>query len=196
MKKNKLIGAGLLAAFVLATPAQAQQTGFYAGIGVGQAKASKFCDGVPGSCDNKDTSFTGFVGYQFNERFGAELGYVDLGSYTASGVFLGVPFAATADAKTFELSGVGTFPVSPGFSIFGKLGIHRWDVDVSGVLPGFAGTMSESGTDWTIGAGVQWNFSPKASARFYYQRYNDVGKEETTGKDDIDVFGVSVLFRF
>lgn len=200
MKNTKLIWAALVAALgVLATPAQAQMSmaGFYAGVGVGQARAQDFCDGIVGNCDDKDTSWKIFAGYQFNENLGAELGYVDLGSLTASGTVLGVPFSANADAKTWELVGVGTFPISKDFGVFGKLGIHRWDLDVNGTIPGVgSASLSDSGTDLTFGAGVQWNFTQQAAARLYWQRYNDIGDDNTTGKDDVDVFGVSVLFKF
>jgi hypothetical protein len=32
--------------------------------------------------------------------------------------------------------------------------------------------------------------------RLQYQRYQDVGEEATTGKSDIDVLSISLLFRF
>lgn len=203
MKIGRFICLGLVAGFFLATAAQAQMSmsGFYAGAGVGQARYKDACEGFPGSCDDKDTAWKIFAGYQFNENFGAELGYVDLGTAkgTTSVAFLGVPAGSTVniDVKTFELVGVGTFPINNDFGVFGKLGIHRWDADFSGFIPGLgAGSFSDDGTDLTFGVGLQWNFMKEASARLYWQRYNDVGDENTTGKTDLDVFGVSALFRF
>ena len=180
---------------LLGGPAQAQDSGFYAGLGIGQAKVKDFCDGAT-TCDNKDGSLKAFVGYQINKNFGAEFGYVNLGKASASGTVLGLPVSVNADVKAFELVGVGTIPFGNEFGAFAKLGLHRWDLDVSGVAAGIPASLSESGTDLTYGVGLQWNFHKQAAARVYWQRYNDIGDENTTGKTDVDVFGISVLFKF
>ena len=196
MKRISAITTVLLAGvLILCGPAKAQDSGFYAGLGVGQSKINDMCDGAT-TCDNKDSSWTGFVGYQINKNFGVELGYVDLGKGTATGTVLGVPVAASADAKTFELVGVGTIPFGQDFGAFAKLGIHRWSLDVTGIAGGIPVSASDNGTDLTYGLGLQWNFHKQAGARLYWQRYENVGDENTTGKSDVDVFGVSVLFRF
>ena len=73
--KNNLI-AGLIALSSLAAGAPAalaQDAGFYAGIGFGQSKVKDFCEGVVGTCDDKDTAWKILGGYQFNKYLGAEI---------------------------------------------------------------------------------------------------------------------------
>jgi OOP family OmpA-OmpF porin len=180
--------------------ASAQDAGFYAGAAVGQSRISDACEGVTVACDDKDTAWKVFGGYQFNKNFGAEVGYVDLGKATANGVITGVTVSADAKVKGFEVLGVGTLPIANNFSAYGKLGFFRWDLDVSatGVISGFSATVSasETGTDFTFGLGLKYDFAKNIGARLEWQRYNDIGKESTTGKSDADLFSLGIVFKF
>jgi len=192
---RNLLTAGLLALVAVSTPALSQDTGWYAGLGVGQSKAKDACTGVAGpgiSCDDTDTAWKIFGGYQFNANFGAELGYTDLGEVSATFAGFG---SATIESKGIELLGVGTYPINQQFSIFGKLGFFRWDVDANDGT-GLVGSVSDSGTDLTFGFGVKYNFTKNVALRAEWQRYTDVGETNTTGMADVDVLGVSVIIKF
>jgi OmpA-OmpF porin, OOP family len=186
----------VLAGFVISAPALSQQdTGWYAGLNIGQSKAKDACTGVfgPGvSCDEKDTAWNVFGGYQFNANFGAELGYVDLGEAKASFAGFG---NATVEAKGFEVVGVGTWPIDQQFSVYGRLGFFRWDVDLNDGT-GLVGSASESGTDLTYGFGVKYKFTRDVALRAGYQRYNDVGDANLTGQADVDVLYVGIVVKF
>jgi len=55
-------------------------SGLYVGAGLGRSEAREFCLHIGGgACDQKDTSWTAFFGYQVNRHLAFELGYVDLG---------------------------------------------------------------------------------------------------------------------
>ena len=197
---------GLLAAVLTvglglsSIPAFAQGAGFYAGGAIGQAKLKDACTPEPGlvinSCDNKDTAWKIFGGYQFNANFGAELGYVDLGKGTVTGTILGIPFTGSRKAKAFELVGVGTIPLADKFSAYGKLGFARWDADASATVGGFSASASENGTDLTYAIGLKYDITKTIGARLEWQRYKDIGKEATTGKSDVDLLSVGVVFKF
>ena len=178
----------------------AQDAGFYAGAAVGQSRAQDVCVGVTISCDDKDTSWKIFGGYQFNKNFGAEIGYVDLGNFTANGVITGVTVSADASAKGWEFLGVGTLPIADNFSAYGKLGFFRWDVDVSasGAIPGFtaAASASDSGYDITFGLGLKYDFTKNVGARLEWQRYNDIGNTSTTGRTDVHLYSLGIVFKF
>lgn len=177
--KKAIALTGLVAAAAGISPlAVAQDSGWYIGATAGQ---SNFKDCAAANCDDSDIAIGVFGGYQFHKYFGAELGYTDLGQASAPG-------AGDAKAKGFELSGVGTFPITERFSIYGKLGFFRWDVDASG--------QSASGTDLTYAVGVQWNFTKRFGLRAQYQMYKDVGDDATTGTTDVDVIGIGVVFKF
>jgi OOP family OmpA-OmpF porin len=194
--KRAIALTGLVAATAGVSPlAFAQDSGWYVGASVGQSSFKDGCTGVSGTgftCEDTDTAFGVFGGYQVNKYFGAELGYTDLGKITASGSGIN----ASIKAKGFEFVGVGTFPINPQFEVYGKLGFFRWDVDASGSGFGVGVSQSETGTDLTYGLGVKYNFTKSFGVRAQYQRYKDVGNEDTTGKGDVDVISVGVVYKF
>src|SRR5256885_8076692 len=87
-RDKKVLLAAMLGATVMAAPAvsiaQARgETGWYAGITLGQSDVKNVdCTGF--SCDTKDTAFRILGGYQINRNFAAELGYHDLGKVKAA----------------------------------------------------------------------------------------------------------------
>lgn len=57
-----------------AGPTFAQDGAFYVGASIGKAEAKDVCTGVSGpgvTCDDKDTTWKIFGGYQFNRNFSA-----------------------------------------------------------------------------------------------------------------------------
>lgn len=202
MKTRRLFASAFLAtACLINVPASAQDAGFYAGIAFGRSDFKDACAGVPIACDDADTAWKLFGGYQFNKYLGAEFGYVDLGKASANGTILGAAASATAKAKGWELLGVGTLPFSDKFSAYGKAGLFRWDADVSAtaVIPGFAPaavSASDNGTDVTFGLGLKYDHTKNIGVRLEWQRYKDVGNDATTGKSDVDLLSVGIVFKF
>lgn len=157
--------------------------GFYAGLGAGSVKYDGACSGTT-SCDDSDTGFKVFGGYNFNNMFGMELGWHDLGGVsvsTAAGT-------GNADVRGVELSGVARFPVTNAFSVFAKAGAFRWDVNARGV----SGS-SNTGTDWTWGVGLNYNFTRTMAGRLEWQQFRDIGNG---GGTDVDALTASVVFKF
>jgi OOP family OmpA-OmpF porin len=74
------------------------------------------------STDEKNTAWKGFGGYQINKYFGVEASYVGLGTVNATGTFLAAPFVTSARVNGLALAAVGTFPITPRFDVFAKLG--------------------------------------------------------------------------
>lgn len=183
---------GVASAMLVAGPALAQDQGWYAGLTLGQSKQKDACDGVSGagiSCDDKDTAWRILGGYQFNKNLAVELGYTDVGEVSASGTF-----SASIEAKIWELVAVGSWPFTPNFSAYGKLGMYRGDTDFSTNNPAFANE-SESNTDLTYGIGVRWDFTRNLGARAEYQIYKDIGGGNI-GEGDVDVISVGVIWKF
>lgn len=189
----------MIAAGVPAAMAADANTGFYIGGGIGQADMKQGCEGVTISCDQKDTAWKLFAAYQFNRNFGVEGGYNDLGKTTVNGVISSVSISGSAKVKAWELVGIGTFPVADKFSLYGKLGMYRakTDISVTGAVPGFSLTLtaSDTNTDWTAGFGAMYDINRNVGIRAEWQRYSKVGGDNT-GKSDVDVLGVGLLYRF
>lgn len=184
----------LLTASVFAFPALAQDTGFYIGGHLGQSKAKDACDGVSGpgiSCDDKDTAWRLLGGYQLNRNLAIEGAYTDLGEVSASGP----GGSASAEANALELVGVGTLPLANAFSVYGKAGIYRGEVEGRVDTALISGSDKDTNTDLTFGAGVKFDMTRNVALRAEWQRYKDMGGDDT-GESDMDVLSVGVLYRF
>lgn len=177
-------GAAWAQARTAAPAVNAGDLGFYAGLGAGSVKFDGACSGTT-SCDDRDTGFKIFGGYNFNNVFGAELGWHDLGSVSSSTAAGG----GNADVKGLELSAVARFPVTSAFSVFAKAGAFRWDTNTSGTFTGSSGT----GTDWTWGLGATYRFTRNWAGRLEWQQFRDVGNG---GGTDVDALTASVVYNF
>ena len=184
-----------LSAAAFALPAAAQNmSAVYIGGGFGQSQFKGACDNVSGagvSCDDKDTSFRLFGGYQLNRNFAAELGYSDLGKAKVTDPFGSTELGVTA----WDLSAVGMFPVMDALAIFGRLGGYWGEAKLSGGASG-----SKTTTNLVYGLGLQYDFMKNFGVRGEWSRYSKVkAKNDATGVEDdgdVDVLGVSVLYRF
>lgn len=179
-------------ALVLAAPAAAQppsaadfRPGFYAGLSAGQGEAKDTCAG----CDDNDTAWKIFGGYQFTRTLGVEVGYQDFGTFGSAAIG-GVTPAGSADANAFEIVAVGTIPVHPRFGIYGKAGAYRYDVDNS------ATGLSHDGNELTFGAGVKYHFTRNVAGRLEWQRYMDMGAVNANSESDVDVLSLGVQVQW
>lgn len=188
MKTKALIAVAALgaAAFSLPATAQMSMSSAYIGGGLGQSKFK--CTDNFNCDDDKDTAFKLFGGYQFNKNIAAEVGYTDLGKAKSTG-------GGEAKATAWELSAVGAFPVWQQLSILGRLGLYYGE----GKLSGTGADNKKNTTDLTYGLGVGWDFNKNLGVRGEWQRYSKVKFEDSlggSGDTDVDVLGVSVLWRF
>ncbi|MEX0958557.1 MAG: outer membrane beta-barrel protein [Burkholderiales bacterium] len=203
MRYTAKVLAGKIGAFFFLTAmvvsAAHAESGFYAGGSVGQSKFSDTCKDEAGvglsSCDDKDTGFKLFGGYLFNPNLGVEVGYVDLGEVTASGTFLGTPFTATIETTGLTAHAVGILPLNEQFSLLGKLGLIRWDMDANVSVGGVSGNVSEDGIDFALALGAQYNISRSIGVRAEWDFYKDLGNSET-GEDDVHFLSAGVVFSF
>jgi OOP family OmpA-OmpF porin len=200
MKPCKALLAGAAVTGCLAAGAAwSQDRGPYIGGSLGRSDMKDHCEGVAISCDKTDKAWKIFGGYQFNRNLAAELAYTDLGETKASGVQGGVAVNGNVSSKAWELSGIGFMPLMRELSLYAKLGIYHASTDsqASAAVPGFATSGSQSGTntDFAVGFGVQVSILRNLAARAEWQKYNDVGSNNT-GKTDVDVLSAGILYRF
>jgi len=188
--KKGLVILGLASAVGFTGPAlaQAQDMGFYAGGAIGQAESDGVCDivaGAPGvSCDEKDSSWKIFGGYQFNRNFAVEVGYANFGEANVSGP----GGSATVEATAFDAVAVGILPLAERFSVYGKLGLFYADVEASNTL---GASDSDNETGLTFGVGVRYDFTRNLGVRAEWQRYQEVGEDI-----DVSVLSIGVLWKF
>ncbi len=198
MRGSTVLAAAMLSVVVLALPsvsmAQARgDTGWYLGASVGQSKARHVnCAGFD-SCDTKAAAFGILGGYQINRNFAAELGYHDFGrvTFSAPGV------SGNIKASAAELVGLAAYPVASQFSLYGKLGAYRAEAKLSASLAGLgSGSLKDRTTDLTFGFGARYDVTRETGVRAEWQRYKNVGGDDTGGKYDIDVISIGLIWRF
>jgi OOP family OmpA-OmpF porin len=91
------------------------------------------------TADENAADLSVFAGYQFIPQIAAEIGYEYLGKYKLNGAFS----ASIGSMAGFEedkvsavtLSAVLSAPITPTFSLFGRLGIADTTIDQSAALP-------------------------------------------------------------
>ncbi|MEM9384362.1 MAG: outer membrane beta-barrel protein [Pseudomonadota bacterium] len=191
MSRNHLLG-GLAAAGLTLLVADAQaQTGFYVGGGVGISDQEVTLDAVGELTqialdDGQEFAWKVFAGINLDVPFinlGVEGGYVDLGSPQSA-----VPGAsqASVDSSGFDAFGVVAVDVGP-LSIFGKVGLIAWDLDVSTTPPAL--DVGESGTNFAGGVGAQFRIG-RLQLRGEYE-YFDISEV-----DDSFLLSTSLLWSF
>lgn len=171
MKKIAIVA--LLSAFA-AAPAMAAE-GYYAGVNVGSAKID-----ISGA-DNT-TSLALLGGYTVNENFSAEAAYTNFGSKTYVG--------GTIKSHGISFSGVGSYPFSELFSVFGKLGVASTTIDVTA---NGLGSASGSTTKLTFGLGGQFTLNKQLAIRLGYDSYK-VG--DSGGTNDQKVTSIGGIYKF
>ena len=189
---------GLASAMAFTGPAFAQDPGFYLGGALGQTSFDVDCTGTT-SCDDKDSSWKIFGGYQFNKNLALEFGYADLGEATASVSVPPFTVNGALEATVWDLVAVGSLPIADRFSIFGNLGLYRADTDLNATVPGLgSASESDSNTDLTFGVGARYDFTRNLGVRLEWQRYQDVGGEfaGVTLESDVDVMSVALIWKF
>jgi len=214
---RKVVLLLLLGATTCLFMVNARAQGFYIGAGVGTANASfnssDFSAGSPSILETQDKGSMGtklFAGYQFTRHWGAELGYVDLGKFKYN-YDAGAAGTAERDYKVtgYTLSGTGTLSITETLFVFGRVGLFQSTAKASltnatgtlgaalasaGLTPGSSASASKS--NLYFGVGGEWDFLRNLGARLEYEDYGEVGDSDNTGRVKVNLFSLSVLYRF
>lgn len=126
-------------------------TGLYFGAGLGNASYDKQND--------SSVSYSLFGGLNFNEIFGAELGWSDLGSADSG--------TSEADVDLFSLGLVGHLPINTYLSAYGQLGFARWNYDQTTTTT----SASDSDADVYYGLGIDYSLNSQTNIRFGVNLY-------------------------
>ena len=117
----------LLSAMIFsALPVVATADGhWYLGGAIGTANIDETISGFGFNSDSTSYSFYG--GRQFNDYFGLEAGYLDLGNFNEQVLVGGNIVSISADADGFTFAAVGSVPAGEKFSLHAKIGSFFWD---------------------------------------------------------------------
>lgn len=180
-------------ALVVCSPLIAHAEGFLE-LGIGQSKVDLGSFGAPTgvslSRDEKDTTWTVSGGYMFHPYLGAEIGYRDLGKWSATATGPGGTARATIEIDGFVFGAIGRIPVAERFSIIPRAGFFMWDGKGVVTLNGATvSTVSDDGTDLYLGIGAQFEISKQFHIGAHFSRYDADG-------DGVDVIELRFGFRF
>jgi Outer membrane protein beta-barrel domain len=131
-----------------------------ASIGAHAQVTAPFVGGMIGDTDF-GTGLRLFGGGRLTNIVGLEGHLTSYGSRT---VRPGGSLSCKDSAWASGVSATGTLPLTTGFSAFGKAGLHYMKTRVSGPCSGGDGSL-----ELGIGAGVLWQFSPKAAMRVEFE---------------------------
>ncbi|HDZ8884163.1 TPA: outer membrane beta-barrel protein, partial [Aeromonas dhakensis] len=151
------------------TTAQASND-WYTGMGAGWAYGHDL-DDFGKDADKDATALSLFGGYNFNENFGAELGYL----YAGKGGVDGVDFKT----QGATLSGLARLPLGDIFSVFAEGGAYFNHVNGNG--------SSDNGTAPLAGLGVTAKLSDLLDLQARYRYMWNLGDEQKTWETDMSV---------
>jgi OmpA-OmpF porin, OOP family len=153
----------------------------YWGFNLGAPKYDKSCaSGF--ECDDPSVGGKLYLGGQFNQWLGMEVGYAHFGKMDRSG--------GETESQGINLSLVGTLPLSEAFKAFGKVGTTYGWTDISADT---GRTGSDNGFGLSYGAGLGYDINPKTQVVVEWDRhdFNYVG-----GDAGVDMYSVGMKFRF
>jgi OmpA-OmpF porin, OOP family len=215
MKFSKTSQALAIAALAaLASPlAMAQDTGWYLGGNAGRAATTiddaRITQGLTGeglattSIDNHDrhSAYKLYGGYQLNRNFALEGGYFELGhyGYNAHTVPTGT-LNGDMKLRGLNLDLVGTLPLVGNLSALGRIGVTSTrasdNFSATGAvrMPYASASPSQRTTDFKIGAGLAYAFTPALSVRLEAERYRF--KDAVGNRGNADMVSVGLVYRF
>lgn len=144
---------------------------------------------------SKPTVYKLQVGYQINENFAAEGGYIgsNKATYSASGGNLAGPISASASVSGWSLTAVGILPIASQFSLLGKLGVAALRTGANITGPGGTASTSGSKTDLTYGVGAKYDFTNAIFGRLDLDSYK-MGSSTASSRGTVWTLGVGYKF--
>jgi OOP family OmpA-OmpF porin len=191
--------------------ADAADSGWYGGFGIGQSKAEiddeRITAGLLGSGlattsiidDRSDFAYKIFGGYKFNQYFALEGGYFNLGKFSfVSTTNPQGTLTGKIKIQGLNLDAVGILPLSEKFSALGRIGVQYAQAsdnfDGTGAVVVLDPNPSKNAANYKVGLGVQYDVTPSVGLRGEYERYRI--NDAVGNRGDIDFLSVGLVFGF
>jgi len=160
----------------------------YVGFGVGSASYQVDITAAGGgSYDDSSTGTKLYSGYAFNRYFAAELDIYNFAEASVGSIETspgsGTFVSASASMKGVGAYAVGMYPVSKTVNLIAKLGMLRWDAD----LTVDNSSASNDGSDVAYGLAVSYAFTKELLVVAEWEAFNT---------DNPEVSLLSAGFRF
>jgi OmpA-OmpF porin, OOP family len=220
MNRTSIAASALF--FLLATAAQASESGFYLfatggtseespesiGINLGSSEGIIHVDPQRVEVDDGAFAWGVGLGYRINRYLAGELEYADFGTTDVHEHYSDpdqpFPFPTEFDLTYSNkvtgpvVSVVGTLPLGQNFELFlrgGALFASR-EFNLEG-QPTFEGQGQKfASTVWLGGAGATWSFAQRWGVRAEYQQSGSLDRTLLTGETKVKRISLSALYRF
>ena len=180
----------------------AEEMDFYAGVGIGITHAQTTCSNLEitpiiNGCDEKDTGYKIFGGYQVNKYAAVELAWLDLGEATVSGPLSPtLTWSGSSETEVISLSAKLTLPVYQKAGIFAKGGVAYWDNESNTISAGVVVRESDSGFSPIYGGGLYYWVSKSLLIRLEWERVHDVADSPDGSDSPWDMASLGVVYYF
>jgi OOP family OmpA-OmpF porin len=169
---------------------------WYIGAGFGSSKSADATSNVDSgfgalatlgvstnlSYHDKGRAFSVLGGYRVNPNIAVEAAYDYLGTYQLNAAFSGMITGTGSEedkVSAFSLSGIGSLPITPALSVYGRLGMAVSNVDMTcSISVGPCTSKSSSKTGPLIGIGASIVSGQNANLRLEYDHFQDVGDSD------------------
>ena len=138
----------------------------YFGGSFGSSEAESYCT-ITSGCEDKDSSWKAFAGYNINEIFSAEAAYTNIGDLHKQGTF--------SDISAMSISAIANLPVNDQLGVFGKAGFSRWESENT--------DSKQSGTGLSYGVGAKISLSESMKLRAEWERLPSISTSKTEASD-------------
>jgi OOP family OmpA-OmpF porin len=196
--KQGIAAAFFISLLLVASGAHALE--IYGGAGGIVSTLSGSCDaaGTAGSsnCDQGSSGYKAFVGFQLIPLTAIEVGYVDFGKAEGTGTVGGMPRSLSFEANSIYVAGVLRATVLDRLTLFGKLGVQRWDAKGSLGSTSIGTQQSDNGYNAMGGVGLSVRIVGPLGIIGEVERYQGVGNTDTTGRANINVYSIGLVVRF
>ena len=190
----------LLFTFSLLSFQSVKSEEFYIGIDYLNNEIDSGITNISSTLDEKDNGYSLYAGMPISDTMDIEVSYNDFGETSLSGVsgnqfiYEGTTYefnaTATLAVKASSM-GVGVkqkYELSEGVMLYGKLGVHQWDSELSIASTTATANADEDGTDVFYGVGLEVNLA-KLKGRVGYSMYDLDGEE-------VDSINVGFSYNF
>jgi OOP family OmpA-OmpF porin len=163
---------------------------WYLGAGVGLSEFIDACASDALSCDNKDTGYVLFGGWQPNDWFGLELSYAELGEASATYAFP-AGTVLNGEGSAVDVAARFRWAFADRWGLYGKTGVAYTRLEADN------GISSDSASELSLlfGGGVSYDFTDNWQTRLEYRFIDEMG-DNVVGYTDNQFVSLNIAYYF
>ncbi|WP_158543493.1 porin family protein [Dyella solisilvae] len=193
---RKLLLALSMGAAMVSAPfaSHAQQVGngdLFINGSVGQAHSN-----VDLLTQKNDTGYGLNFGYRYNDTWGLEAGYVDLGKPSATGSYAGYDYKGNLHVAGWTVGGNGKFNFAQNWFLSARLGGFFSKTKLDATVAGESFSFRGHDTNFYAGVGAGYNFNRSWSLGINYDHYAAKADNILTKTNSLGLLSGTLEYRF